>query len=134
VITQANFIYTMPANGNGVAALALSNLHQGAQKNKPQSLRGSSFIANLLHTTASFWACLKIAVLRGESALSAAPENLLSKRPGIRKNPGLFIFSFSAVIALLTHRAMHLRMRRTVLVIFNNLYSRAAPVLAARAL
>ena len=37
---------------------------------------------------------MTIAVLRGESAPSAAPVNLLPKRPGIRKNPGLFHFHF----------------------------------------
>jgi hypothetical protein len=65
VITQANSIHTMRASGNGVAALGLVAMHQGVQHSKPQpklqsqpkSLRGSSFIASLLHTTAMFWAC-----------------------------------------------------------------------------
>jgi hypothetical protein len=37
---------------------------------------------------------MTITVLRGEPAPSAAPINLLPKRPGIRKNPGLFLFLF----------------------------------------
>jgi hypothetical protein len=61
VITQANSIHTMRASGHGGAALGLFAMNQGAQHSKPhgkpQSERGSSFIASLLRTTAMFWAC-----------------------------------------------------------------------------
>ncbi len=67
MITQASSTHTMPINGNGVAALGkLSGanfpahevaMHQVTKQKQLQSLRGSSFIANLLRTTAMFWAC-----------------------------------------------------------------------------
>jgi hypothetical protein len=68
---------------------------------------------------------MKMVVLRGEPAPSAAPKHLLPKRPGIRKNPGLFLFffsSFPAVIALRMCPWMCRTTQRVAHRVFNNLH------------
>jgi hypothetical protein len=72
---------------------------------------------------------MKTVVLRGEPAPSAAPKHLLPKRPGIRKNPGLFqlgclflFFSFPAVIALRMCQWMCRTTQRVAHRVFNNLH------------